>query len=129
MRIFYDADADLNLLRGKKVAVIGYGSQGHAQAQNLRDSGVEVIVAERPGIPNYEKAKEDGFSPVNARQAAESADIVQILTEDHAQAYLYREDVSPFMKAGKTLLFSHGFNIHFGQITRRSGDLLRLRRR
>jgi ketol-acid reductoisomerase len=116
MRIFYDADADLNVLRGKKLAVIGYGSQGHAQAQNLRDSGVEVIVAERAGVPNYEKAKEDGFNPVDARQAAEAGDIIQILTEDHAQAHLYRENVAPFMKAGKSLLFSHGFNIHYGQI-------------
>jgi ketol-acid reductoisomerase len=116
MRIYYDGDADLNLLSGKKVAVIGYGSQGHAQAQNLRDSGVEVIVAEQAGTANFEKAKEDGFTPVAARQAAEAADIIQILTEDHAQARLYREDVSPFMKSGKSLLFSHGFNIHYGQI-------------
>ncbi len=116
MRIFYDGDADLNLLRGKKVAVIGYGSQGHAQAQNLRDSGVEVIVAEQAGVANYEKAKEDGFSPVSASQASESADIIQILTEDHAQAHLYREAVAPSMKSGKALLFSHGFNIHYGQI-------------
>lgn len=116
MRIFYEGDADLNLLRGKKVAVIGYGSQGHAQAQNLRDSGVEVIVAEMSGTPNYEKAVEDGFSPVSAREAAVAGDIIQILTEDHAQARLYREDISPSMKAGKTLLFSHGFNIHYGQI-------------
>lgn len=116
MRIFYEADADLNVLRGKKVAVIGYGSQGHAQAQNLRDSGVEVVIGQRPGSPNYDKAVEDGFSPVSAREAAESADVVQILTPDHAQAQLYKQDVAPSMKAGKTLLFSHGFNIHYGQI-------------
>lgn len=116
MRIFYDADADLNLLRGKKVAVIGYGSQGHAQAQNLRDSGVEVIVSDRKGAPGYEKAIEDGFTPVSARDASESGDLIQILTEDHVQAYLYREDVMPALRPGKALLFSHGFNIHYGQI-------------
>jgi len=116
MRIFYDADADLNLLRGKKVAVIGYGSQGHAQAQNLRDSGVEVVVAEKEGVPGYQKAIEDGFSPVSAREAAQLGDLIQILTEDHVQAFLYREDVAPSLKPGKALLFSHGFNIHYGQI-------------
>jgi len=116
MKIFYDADADLNVLRGKKVAVIGYGSQGHAQAQNLRDSGVEVIIGQRPGSANYDKAVEDGFTPVSAREAAEAADVIQIVTPDHSQAALYHADVEPFMKAGKTLLFSHGFNIHFGQI-------------
>ncbi|MGD9504076.1 MAG: ketol-acid reductoisomerase [Syntrophobacteraceae bacterium] len=116
MRSFYDADADLNLLSGKKVAVIGYGSQGHAQAQNLRDSGVDVVIGQRPGSVNYDKAVEDGFKPVSGREAAEMADVIQILIPDHAQAALYREDVAPFMKAGKVLLFSHGFNIHYGQI-------------
>lgn len=116
MRIFYEADADLNVLRGKKVAVIGYGSQGHAQAQNLRDSGVEVVVGQRPGSANYDKAVEDGFTPVSAKDAAAECDVIQILTPDHAQAALYRQDVAPAMKAGKTLLFSHGFNIHYGQI-------------
>jgi len=116
MRIYYEADADLNVLRGKKVAVIGYGSQGHAQAQNLRDSGVEVVVGQRPASANYERAVEDGFSPVSARDAAEAGDVIQILIPDHAQAQLYRQDVAPFMKQGKTLLFSHGFNIHYGQI-------------
>lgn len=116
MRIFYEADADLNVLQGKKVAVIGYGSQGHAQAQNLRDSGVDVIVAELEGTANYDKAIEDGFSPVTAREAAEAGDIVQILAQDHVQAMLYREDVAPAMKSGNMLLFSHGFNIHYGQI-------------
>ncbi len=116
MQIYYDADADLNVLKGKKVAVIGYGSQGHAQAQNLRDSGLEVVVGQRPGSANHEKAVEDGFSPVSAREAAEVADVIQILTPDHAQAALYNNDVAPCMKGGKTLLFSHGFNVHYGQI-------------
>ena len=116
MRMYYEADADANALRGKKVAVIGYGSQGHARAQNLRDSGIEVIVGQRPGSDNYDKAVEDGFKPVSAREAAEACDVIQILTPDHTQARIYAEDVAPSMKAGKTLLFSHGFNIHYGQI-------------
>ena len=116
MRIFYDTDASLDFLRSKKIAIIGYGSQGHAQAQNLRDSGLQVTVADLPGTPNYEKAIEDGFTPVLAREAADKSDIIQILTEDHAQAALYRKDITPAMKAGRTLLFSHGFNIHYGQI-------------
>jgi ketol-acid reductoisomerase len=116
MRIFYDTDASLDFLRGKKIGIIGYGSQGHAQAQNLRDSGLQVTVADLPGSPNYEKAIEDGFTPVLAREAAEKSDIIQILTEDHAQATLYRRDIAPAMKTGRTLLFSHGFNIHYGQI-------------
>jgi ketol-acid reductoisomerase len=116
MRIFYEADADLNVLRGKKVAVIGYGSQGHAQAQNLRDSGLDVVIGQRPGSPNYDKAIEDGFQPVSAKDAAATCEVIQILTPDHNQARIYTDDVAPTMKAGKTLLFSHGFNIHYGQI-------------
>jgi len=116
MQMYYEADADLNVLSGKKVAVIGYGSQGHAQAQNLRDSGVEVVVGQRPGSANYEKAVEDGFTPVSASEAAATADVIQILTQDHVQSQLYHQDVKPSMKAGKALLFSHGFNIHYGQI-------------
>lgn len=116
MRIFYDTDVNRDVLRGKKIAIIGYGSQGHAQAQNLRDSGFQVIVGQRPGGANYEKAIEDGFTPVSAREAAEASDVVQILTPDHSQAEMYRKDIAPSMKTGKTLLFSHGFNIHYGQI-------------
>ncbi len=116
MRIFYDTDASLDFLRGKKIGIIGYGSQGHAQAQNLRDSGLQVTVADRPGSANHEKAIEDGFSPVSGREIAENSDLVQILIEDDAQAALYRNDIAQSMKAGKTLLFSHGFNIHYGQI-------------
>jgi ketol-acid reductoisomerase len=116
MRIFYDTDASLDHLRGKKIGIVGYGSQGHAQAQNLRDSGLQVTVAELAGTPNYEKAIEDGFSPIPAAEIAEKSDIIQILTEDHAQAALYRRDIVPAMKSGKTLLFSHGFNIHYNQI-------------
>ncbi len=115
-KMYYDSDADLGVLKNKTIAIIGYGSQGHAQAQNLRDSGLNVIVAELPGTDNYRLAESHNFRPVTAREAAEKADLIQILAQDHVQAKLYRQDVEPFMKAGKTLVFSHGFNIHFGQI-------------
>ncbi len=115
-QMFYDNDANLNALSDKIIAIIGYGSQGHAQAQNLRDSGLNVIVSEVPGSDNYKLAESHNFKPVSAKEAAEKADLIQILTQDHVQAKLYENDVKPFMKAGKTLVFSHGFNIHFGQI-------------
>jgi len=114
--MYYDNDADLGVLKNKTIAIIGYGSQGHAQAQNLRDSGLNVIVAELPGTDNYRLAESNNFKPMTAREAAEKADLIQILAQDHVQAKLYKQDVEPFMKAGKTLVFSHGFNIHFGQI-------------
>jgi len=116
MKIYYDKDADLKYLKGKKIAIMGYGSQGHAQAQNLRDSGLEVIVAELAGTENYQFALKDGFKPVAAAEASKDADLIQILTQDHVQAKLYQDDVKPNLKKGKTLLFSHGFNIHYGQI-------------
>jgi len=116
MKIYYDKDANLNHLKGKKIAIIGYGSQGHAQAQNLRDSGLNVIVSQRKGSENYQFALRDGFKPVTAEEAAKQADVIQILTQDHVQAKLYEVDVKPHLKQGKTLLFSHGFNIHYGQI-------------
>ena len=116
MKIYYDSDADLGVLKGKKVAIIGYGSQGHAQAQNLRDSGLDVIVAELKDTPNYDLAKEHGFDPLTAGEASSLADVVQILAQDDVQATLYREEVATHMTEGKTLVFSHGFNIHFGQI-------------
>ena len=116
MKIYYEKDADLNVLKGKKIAIIGYGSQGHAQAQNLRDSGLNVLVSQRKGSENYQFALRDGFKPITAEEAAKQADVIQILTQDHVQAKLYEEDVKPHLKKGKTLLFSHGFNIHYGQI-------------
>ncbi len=116
MKIYYDKDADLKNLKGKKIAIIGYGSQGHAQAQNLRDSGLDVIVSQRKGGENYELALRHGFKPITANEAARQADLIQILTQDHIQAKLYEEDVKPHLRKGKTLLFSHGFNIHYGQI-------------
>lgn len=115
-KIYYDADADLSLLQGKKIAIIGYGSQGHAQAQNLRDSGLEVIVAELEGTENYELARSHGFSPVSAEEAALEADYIQLLVPDTIQPKVYETSIKPHLKEGKVLGFSHGFNIHYGQI-------------
>lgn len=115
-KLYYDKDADLSLLNGKKVAVIGYGSQGHAQAQNLRESGVDVIVAQRPGSHNYDLAVSHGFKPVSIKEAAISGDIIQILLPDEKQAAIYSTEIEPHLKPGKALVFSHGFNIHFNQI-------------
>ncbi len=116
MKVYYDQDADLNVLKGKTVAIIGYGSQGHAHAQNLRESGVNVIVGQRPGGANYELAKENGFEPVSAAEAAAKADLIMILLPDEVQASVYKNDIEPNLKAGDCLLFAHGFNIHFNQI-------------
>ncbi|WP_461209986.1 ketol-acid reductoisomerase [Desulfocurvus sp. DL9XJH121] len=116
MKMYYDNDADLGLLKGKTIAVIGYGSQGHAHAQNLRDSGLDVIIGQRPGGANYELAKEHGFEPMPAAEAAAKADVVMILLPDQVQASVYRQDIAPNLKAGDLLLFAHGFNIHFSQI-------------
>lgn len=117
VKMYYDGDADLGVLKGKTIAVIGYGSQGHAQAQNMRDSGVNVIIGQRPGGQNYDLAKSHGFSPVSAKDAAARADIIQILLPDEKQRQVYEEEILPGLKAGKSLVFSHGFNIHFGTIT------------
>ena len=115
-KMYYDNDADLSVLKDKTIAVIGYGSQGHAQAQNLRDSGLNVIIAELPGTDNYKLAESHNFKPVTAKEAAEKADVIQILAQDHIQAKLYKEDVERNLSSGKVLVFSHGFNIHFKQI-------------
>ncbi|HRZ39823.1 MAG TPA: ketol-acid reductoisomerase [Candidatus Omnitrophota bacterium] len=115
-KIYYDNDADLNALQGKVIGVIGYGIQGRAQALNLRDSGLKVMVSEVKDTPNYAQAVEDGFKPVEAKTIAKKADVIQILTQDHVQAALYRKAIRRYLKAGKSLVFSHGFNIHFKQI-------------
>jgi ketol-acid reductoisomerase len=116
MKIYYDKDADLNILKDKIVAIIGYGSQGHAHAQNLRDSGVQVIIGQRPGGPNWQLAREHGFEPVSAAEAAKKADLIQILVQDQYQPKVYQEEILPNLAPGKTLVFGHGFNIHYNQI-------------
>lgn len=116
MKVYYDKDADLNILKDKVVAIIGYGSQGHAHAQNLRDSGVQVIIGQRPGGPNWQLAREHGFEPVSAAEAAKKADLIQILVQDQYQPKVYQEEILPNLAPGKTLVFGHGFNIHYNQI-------------
>lgn len=115
--IYYDDDADLSLLKDKTIAILGYGSQGHAQAQNLKDSGCNVIVGQRKGSPNYDLAVSHGFEPVSAADAAKAGDLINILLPDEVQGDVYREHVLPNLEPGNLLMCSHGFNIHFGQIT------------
>jgi ketol-acid reductoisomerase len=115
-RRFYEKDADLNDLKGRTVAVIGYGSQGHAHALNLRDSGLDVVVGARKGGANWGKAESAGLRVMTAAEAAKVAAVIMVLVPDHHQAALYENDLAPNMSAGKTLMFAHGFNIHFGQI-------------
>ena len=117
MRVYYDRDADVNLIKGKKVAVIGYGSQGHAHAMNLKDSGVaEVRVALRPGSQSAAKAESAGFQVTTPDQAAKWADVAMVLTPDELQAALYRDHLGPNLRDGAALAFAHGFNIHFNLI-------------
>ncbi len=115
-KIYYEKDAPIDPLKGKRVAVIGYGSQGHAHSQNLRDSGVEVVVAELKDTPNYKIAVEHGFKPMTIKQAIEGAALIIITLPDQLQAKLYQTDIGPNLKAGQTLGFCHGFNIHFKYI-------------
>jgi len=115
-KMYYDSDADLALLKGKKIAIIGYGSQGHAQAQNLRDSGLDVVIAELEGSDNWKKAVEAGFKPVSSFEAAKQSQVIQMLAPDELQQAIYTKDILPNLSEGKYLVFSHGFNIHFGQI-------------
>lgn len=114
--MYYERDCNLSLLDGKKVAVIGYGSQGHAHALNLRDSGVDVVVGLYEGSKSAVKAKEDGFTVMLTADAVKAADIIMILVNDEKQAALYKKDIKDNLTAGKTLAFAHGFNIHFKQI-------------
>lgn len=115
-KVYYDQDADLGLLKGKTVAIIGYGSQGHAQAQNLQDNGINVVVGLRRDLPDWEKAESDGLKVVNVPEAAAAGDIIQLLVPDELQAGIYKEEIEPHLEEGNALMFSHGFNIHFGQI-------------
>jgi ketol-acid reductoisomerase len=116
-RRFYEKDGNIDALKGKKIAIIGYGSQGHAHALNLRDSGLDVIVGLPAGSKSRAKAEAAGLRVVTTAQAAKEADTMMILTPDHIQADLYKSDIEPHLTAGKTLMFAHGFNIHFGFIT------------
>ena len=118
-RIYYDGDADLGDLRGKRVAIIGYGSQGHAHALNLRDSGVSVVVGLPEGSRSRDKARAAGLTVGDVGEVAKWADIVMILIPDTAQGKAYREEIEPNLAAGNMLMFAHGFNIRFGAITAR----------
>ena len=114
MRVYYDRDADVNLIKGKKVAIVGYGSQGHAHAQNLRDSGVkDVIIALKANSPTRAKAEAAGFTCVTPAEAAATADLVMILTPDEHQAELYNNEIGPNLKQGSAIAFAHGLNVHF----------------
>lgn len=115
-QMYYEKDADLQVLAGKTIAIIGYGSQGHAHSQNLRDSGMNVIVADLPGSRNWNTAVENGFEVMSAAEAAKKADILMILVNDEYQADMYKKDIEPNLKKGAALAFAHGFNIHFSQI-------------
>ncbi len=115
-KIFYQEDCNISLLDGKTVAIIGYGSQGHAHALNLKDSGVRVIIGLYEGSKSWKKAEEAGFEVYTAFEAAKKADIIMILINDEKQADLYKQSIEPNLTAGKMLMFAHGFNIHFGQI-------------
>ncbi|MFQ5721862.1 MAG: ketol-acid reductoisomerase [Candidatus Aminicenantales bacterium] len=115
-KIYYDDDVEKDVIKNKTIAIIGYGSQGHAQAQNLRESGIKVIVAEVPDSANYKLAEKHGFKPLSAEEASHKADIVQMLVPDEIQRNIYYSQIEKNMTKGKALVFSHGFNIHFGQI-------------
>jgi ketol-acid reductoisomerase len=121
MKIYYEKDAPTAPLNGKVIAILGYGSQGHGQAQNLRDSGLKVIISEIPDTDNYKLAEEHGFKPVDVATATKEADIIQILLPDPVQPIVYEKDILPNLKPGKLLMFSHGFSIHFKQIVAPKG--------
>ncbi|MGR3311539.1 MAG: ketol-acid reductoisomerase [Candidatus Brocadiales bacterium] len=115
-KIYYDKDANLKHLKGKKIAIIGYGSQGHGQAQNLRDSGLNVSIGVRSKGASYNLAVKDGFKPISISEAARKGDLIQILLPDEVQSRVYEAEIKPHIKKGKILGFSHGFNVHFSQV-------------
>ncbi len=120
MKVYYDKDADLSLIKGMKVTIVGYGSQGHAHANNLKDSGVDVTVALREGSASAAKAKNSGLKVKSVAEAVAAADLVMILTPDEFQSRLYQDEVEPKLKKGATLAFAHGFSIHYNQVVPRS---------
>jgi ketol-acid reductoisomerase len=113
---YYEKDGNLDYLKGRTVAIIGYGSQGHAHALNLRDSGVDVVVSDAPGTSNWAKAEAAGLKVMRTAEAAKVANVIMILVADHVQGEVYTKEIAPHLTAGKTLMFAHGFNIHFKQI-------------
>jgi len=123
--IYYDQDADLKALEGKTIAILGYGSQGHAHAQNLRDSGLKVVVGQRPGSANYELAVSHGFEPLTIEEATKQGDLVNILLPDEVQGDIFQNQIRDNLVPGNVLMCSHGFNVHFGQVEAPKGvDLL-----
>lgn len=120
-KVYYEDDADLSLLKDKTIAILGYGSQGHAQAQNLRDSGCNVIVGQRPGSANYDLAVSHGFKPMSIAEATQAGDMVNMLLPDEVQGDVYRDEVKPNLSQGNLLMCSHGFNLHFGQVVPPAG--------
>ncbi len=120
MKVYYDKDADLSIIQGKKVAIIGYGSQGHAHANNLKESGGSVVVGLREGSGSADKARKAGLDVAGVEEAVKQADFVMILTPDEHQARIYREQIEPNLKQGAAIAFAHGFNIHYGQIEPRA---------
>ena len=116
MKVYYDKDSDLNIIKNMKVAIIGYGSQGHAHANNLKDSGVDVVVGLRDSSSSSSKASSAGLNVKSVEDATSWADLVMILAPDEFQSKIYTENIEPYLKRGATLAFAHGFNIHFGQI-------------
>jgi ketol-acid reductoisomerase len=120
MKVYYDKDADLSLIKGKKVTIIGYGSQGHAHAQNLNDSGVKVTVGLRRSGASWSKAEKAGLTVAEVAQAVKGADVVMILLPDEQIAQVYKDDVEPNIREGASLAFAHGFNVHYGQVVPRA---------
>jgi len=120
MKVFYDKDCDLSLIKGKTVAIIGYGSQGHAHAQNLNDSGVKVVVGLRKGGASWDKVGKAGLTVLEVNDAVKSADVVMILLPDEQIAEVYTNNVAPNIKQGASLAFAHGFNVHYNQVVPRA---------
>ena len=120
MKVYYDKDCDLSIIKGKKVAIIGYGSQGHAHACNLQDSGVDVTVGLRAGSSSIAKAEAHGLKVSDVASAVKAADVVMVLTPDEFQGQLYKEELEPNLKKGATLAFAHGFSVHYNQVTPRA---------